>query len=336
MPLSGSFEYVTLGASVGAPFGLKTDYAPDWVGRYNALTSDVKTIDVTLAFSVKVSEHFSFGAGFIYERAEATLSKAIDFGSALCLQSGNPANCLNPAFPFHPQAADGNINVHGSDNGIGWLFGVQFKPTDKLSIGYAHRSEVDHDLQGTVDFTVPSAVQAGMGPAAAAYSDGPGGAKLTIPTTDTLSVRYDFTNRFRLLADAQRTGWSSLRRVSIVRSSGASVGDEPFNWKDTNFYSLGGEFDVNNQFTLRAGVAKDQSPTNDVTRTPRLPDNDRTNYAVGLTWHVSSALRIDAAYERITISTPTINNLVSSSASLLNGSFSGHADIYGVAMQYNF
>jgi long-chain fatty acid transport protein len=34
---------MTVGASVGAPFGLKTEYEPGWVGRYRALTSDVKT-----------------------------------------------------------------------------------------------------------------------------------------------------------------------------------------------------------------------------------------------------------------------------------------------------
>jgi long-chain fatty acid transport protein len=336
MPLSGSFENVSLGASVGAPFGLKTEYDNDWVGRYNALTSDVKVIDFTLAASVKVGDNFSFGGGVFFERAEATLSKAIDFGSALCLQV-NPALCLNPASPLpHPQGADGGINIHGSDNGFGFIFGMQFKPTDKFSIGYAHRSQVGHELKGTVDFTVPANVAAIMGASAAAYNDGPGGAKLVLPSTDTVSLRYDLTDRFRLLGDYQRTGWSTLRQVDVRRSNGVSLGAEAFNWKDTNFYSLGGEFDVGSNITLRAGVAKDESPTHDETRTPRLPDNNRTNYAVGLTWRVSQAFRVDAAFERITIDSPKIVNQVSSSASILNGSFSGYANIFGVAAQYNF
>lgn len=160
MPLGGDFEYLTLGASVGAPFGLTTDYEQGWVGRYHALESDVKVIDLTLAASIDMGERFSIGAGLIWERAEATLSKAVDFGSALCLQSGNPANCLNPAFPFRPQANDGTFEVQGDDTGMGWLVGFQAKPTDKLSIGYSHRSEIDHELQGTVDFEIPAAVQA--------------------------------------------------------------------------------------------------------------------------------------------------------------------------------
>lgn len=339
LPLSGDFDKLTLGASVGAPFGLKTDYEPGWVGRYHALESDVKVVDLTLSASVELGERFSLGAGVIWERAEATLSKAIDFGSALCLQSGNPANCLNPQFPFHPQAADGAFKVEGDDTGMGWLFGAQFKPTDKLTIGYAHRSEIDHELEGTVDFTVPAAVQAtldGLG-VAANYADGPGGAKLTLPSIDTLSVRYDFTDSFRLLADYQRTDWSSLREVDVRRSNGTPVGAEDFQWNDSDFFALGAEFDFNDAFTFRAGVAKDETPTHDDTRTPRLPDNDRTNYAIGLTWQMSPAFRVDAAYERIEIDSPMIDlSPNATNTASLSGKFDGHADLFGIAAQYNF
>src|SRR3546814_8591801 len=44
-PLSGQFEYVTLGAMISAPFGLKTEYDDTWAGRYHAIDSDVKVID---------------------------------------------------------------------------------------------------------------------------------------------------------------------------------------------------------------------------------------------------------------------------------------------------
>ena len=335
LPLDGAFDKLTLGASVGGPFGLKTEYENDWVGRYHALTSDVKIMDLTLSASVELSERFSVGASLIWERAEVTLSKAIDFGTAVCLGSGNPANCLNPAYPFRPQANDGAISVDGTSNSMGWLAGVQFRPTDKLTIGYSHRSEVDHELEGTVDFTVPGAVQVAMGPAAAAYADGPGGAKLTTPSIDTISARYDFSDKFRLLADYQRTGWESLREVDVRRSNGVSLGAEGFEWKDTNFYSLGAEYDISERFTLRGGVAHDETPTNDTHRTPRLPDQDRSLYSLGLTWNVSPALRVDAAYQRIEIKDPKVN-VVSSSASLLDGKFEGYANLFGVAAQYRF
>ena len=65
--------------------------------------------------------------------------------------------------------------------------------------------------------------------------------------------------------------------------------------------------DISEAFTLRAGVGSDESPTNDATRTPRLPDNDRMLYSIGMSWAVSDHLSVDAAYQRITIDDPEIN-----------------------------
>src|SRR3546814_8612226 len=83
-PLSGQFEYVTLGAMISAPFGLKTEYDDTWAGRYHAIDSDVKVIDLTLAASLDLSDRFSVGVGLVYEHSDVTLSNAIDFGSGIC------------------------------------------------------------------------------------------------------------------------------------------------------------------------------------------------------------------------------------------------------------
>jgi len=336
-PMTGTaLEGLTFGASVSAPFGLKTEYDADWVGRYNAVESEVKTVDLTLSAALELHERFSVGLGFIYERAEATLSNAVDFGSGICRV--NVLACTRPTpatAPFGPQRNDGFFQVHGSDTGIGWILGAQWRPIDKLTLGISHRSEVDHDLAGDLDFTVPASVTAALGAGAVAYADGPGGAKLTTPTVDTLSVRYDFTPQIRVMADVQNTGWESLRSVIITRSNGTVVGNEAFNWKNTQMIALGGEWDISSAFTLRAGYAQDETPTNDVTRTPRLPDNDRDLYSLGMTWRMNDSLSFDAAYQRIEIDTPTVN-ITSSSGSRLFGAYDGYANLYGVSMQYRF
>lgn len=334
-PLHGALEGMTIGASIGAPFGLKTEYEPGWVGRYRALTSDLKTVDLTLSVAFKATDGVSIGAGLIYERAEATLSKAIDFGTAICAGSGNPANCFNPAYPFKPQQLDGAFEVSGDSASLGYVVGAQIAPNDKLAIGISHRSEIKHDLEGTLDFAnVPALL--GNDPR---FKDGSGGARLVTPAITTLSVSYGFTDSFRVMADYQSTGWSSMYDVTIKRDNGTIVGSEPFHWDDTDFVSIGAEFDISDSFTIRGGVAQDESPTNDTHRTPRLPDNDRMLYSVGATWNMSESLSIDAAFQRITIDNPTINLPVDAAAgntSTLVGEFSGHANLFGVSMQYRF
>lgn len=332
-PLSGALEGLTVGASISAPFGLATKYDRDWVGRYHAVESDVKVVDLTLSAAVALSERFSVGLGLVYERADVTLTNAVDFGAGICRLA--PALCIPPATAaYGPQKNDGFVDVSGNSNGIGWIAGVQWRPTDRLSLGFSHRSEVKHELEGDVDFTVPGNVAPLVG---ATYADGPIHAPLTLPSVSTVSAQYDFTDSFRMMADAQFTDWHSLKAVDIYRQNAANtrVGHEEFDWNDSKLYSLGAEFDLSDNFTLRGGVALDETPTHDETRSPRLPDNDRKLFSVGMTWRASEALSVDAAFMRIQIDTPQIDH-ISSSASRLTGSFDGHANLFGVAAQYKF
>jgi len=327
VPLRGAFEGLTLGASVSAPFGLKTEYDAAWLGRYNAIESDVETIDVTLSAGLRLSERLSAGVGLIYQRADVTLSNGIDFGTALAA-AGVPG--------FVPQSADGVVEVSGDDGGIGWVAGLQWRPTDALTLGYSHRSEIDHVLEGEADFDVPgsaAAVFAAIGNPS--FNDGPVYAPLVTPSVDTLSLQYDFSDRFRMMADVQRTDWHSLDAVRIFRAGGMQLANEPFAWKDTWLYSVGGEFDLSETLTLRAGVAQDETPTIDETRSPRLPDNDRMLYSIGMTWNATDHWSIDAAYSRVEIEGSRVD-IASTSGSRLIGDFEGYADLLGIAAQYRF
>jgi long-chain fatty acid transport protein len=355
IPLSGSLERLTLGASIQAPFGLSTEYDPTWVGRYNATKSEVKIPALTLSAAFEVTPALSLGVGFIYQRADVTLANGIDFGRLLAA-AGVPGGTIgNPV-------TDGSVSITGADNGTGWVAGLQFTPNDKFSIGYSHRSEIDHDIRGQADFTVPAAfsgAQPGFQAIAAAYaqlpandprralipqllvlgngfSDTGGNAKLTTPSIDTLSLQYNATDALRLYADVQQTGWTSLPSVVIdFENPYQPDSAEPFNWKDTMFFSVGAEYDINEAFTIRGGIASDQSPTNDVDRTPRLPDNDRMLYSIGFSWHASEHMSIDAAYQKITIDNPSVN-ILSSSGSRLTGTFDGSANLYSIGARYKF
>jgi len=349
-PLSGSLEYVTLGASIGAPFGLKTEYDRDWVGRYNAVESDLKTVDFTLSAAVEVTDRFSLGLGVVYERADVTLSNAIDFGTIMA------GTGLPPAAGGIPQGNDGFAEVSGDDNGMGWIFGAQWKPTDSFSIGYSHRSQIDHDLEGDVDFTTPAQFQAAQAlyrqlaqnpllpPQTRAqlavlgngFVDGNISAPLTTPSVDIVSLTYAFNDHFRMMADGQFTDWSSLRSVNIDYTNPYQPNTvEDFSWTDTEMYALGAEWDISDAFTLRGGITWDETPTHIESRTPRLPDEDRMLYSIGLTWNISDSFSVDAAYQRIEIDGSEID-IHSSSNSHLVGSFDGYANLFGVAAQYRF
>jgi long-chain fatty acid transport protein len=322
---------LAFGAMISAPFGLKTEYDNGWEGRYFAHESEVEIVDLTLAAALDiVPDRFSVGAGLIYSSADVTLSQAVDFGTLLF------SNRL--PLPFaQPQGVDGFAEVQGDDDGFGWTIGANFRPTDKLAIGLSYRSEIDYELSGSVDWTVPDNVAAvfAVDPATRPlFQDGGVTAKLTTPSITSVDIRYDFTDRFAMMATWTETGWESLREVRIDFGNPDPDLVEPFDWRDTEFMSLGSEFKLNDSFTLRAGVAYDETPTSIQTRSPRLPDDDRIWYSIGATWNASEALEINLGYTRLEPDSPRVD--IAARGSHLVGPFDGHADLYGVSTQYKF
>jgi len=304
---------VALGAMISAPFGLKTEYDRGWVGRYQALKSEVKTVDLTVSAAYEiVPERFSVGVGFIYEKVDVTLSKAVDFGSLLAFSS---------VPGFAPQSADGEASITGGDHGLGYILGATFSPTDKLKLGISHRSEIDHELEGDADWTVPGSARTvfnGIG-RSALFNDGKVNAKLTTPSITTISASYAVTDSLSVLADYANTDWSSIRevRIDFVNPDPDSV--EDFRWTDTTFMSIGAEWKMSDALTLRGGFAYDETPTSFHTRTPRLPDEDRRWYSLGVTWQASDALQVTGAYTFIDPDTPKIGILDSSRHALFGG-----------------
>ena len=92
-----------LGVSVNAPFGLSTSYDDDWAGRYQALESELKTININPSVAYRVTSTFSIGAGLSAQYADARLTSAVDFG-ATCFSQLGPMTCAS--LGLTPQAAD--------------------------------------------------------------------------------------------------------------------------------------------------------------------------------------------------------------------------------------
>jgi len=80
------------GIGLNAPFGLKTNYPSDWMGRYHAIDSELKSVNINPSLAWKAHERLALGAGLNFQYFDATLSNAIDYGSA-CFAAIGPAAC---------------------------------------------------------------------------------------------------------------------------------------------------------------------------------------------------------------------------------------------------
>ncbi|WP_166432823.1 OmpP1/FadL family transporter [Luteimonas yindakuii] len=323
---------VAVGAMISAPFGLATEYEDGWMGRYAAHTSDVRVVDLTLSAALDITDRFSVGAGLIASRADVTLSKSVDFGTLLF---SNPAT---RPLPFaRPQQVDGFAEIEGDDVGFGYIIGMHLRPTDNVAIGVSYRSEVDYELTGTADWTVPDNVRTVFNAnpmTAPLFADGTVSADLTTPSILNVGVSWKATDRLALMGTYAHTGWSSLREVRIRFDNPDPDSVEPFEWSDVSYYALGAEYLLNDAWTLRGGVAYDETPTSIEHRTPRLPDANRMFYSIGATWRLSDAFDVNFAYTRIEPDSPRID--MTEAGYRLSGPFDGDANLFGISAQYRF
>ncbi|MDH4152124.1 MAG: outer membrane protein transport protein, partial [Betaproteobacteria bacterium] len=85
---------------------------------------------------------------------------------------------------------------------------------------------------------------------------------------------------------------------------------------------------------FRFGLALDPTPTNDVDRTARLPDQDRTWLAIGVQYKPTKEGVLEVGYAHEFVKDATVNN--ATVAGRLNGSFSNKADILSVQYSHKF
>lgn len=290
---------VHLGVGVNSPFGLKTDYDADWIGRYQAITSEVKTVNLNPSIAWKVSDSLALGAGLNLQWVEATLTNRIRI----------------------PILGQPLVKIKGDDYGWGYNLGVLWQLSANTRIGLAYRSEVDYTLEGKSSTSNPL-VNALNGPVTAS---------VVLPDSASLSLFHRLSPKWDLLADVTWTGWSDFDDLPIKGTVNKTTVE---NWKDIARYSLGVTWHPSDKLSLRGGVAYDEAPVSDAYRTPRIPDGARTWVAFGGQYQFSKRSTIDFGYAHLFVNDPGLQS--SDNGTTLTGQYESAVDILSAQMTLNF
>lgn len=335
---------LSAGLGLGAPFGLKTEYDPGWTGRFHAITSQIKTMNLNPSVAYKVNEGLSVGAGLDWQRIDATLTKAINY-TAVAVAAGIPVPGTVPL------AAEGSNSLVASDSAWGFNFGALFNVNPETTLGLTYRSAMSYTLSGTATYfgrpAALTAAAAGSAALAAQIGDSAITANLKLPATFSLALKYQPNAQWDVLVDATQTQWSSIQSLDIFRSSGISTGRSlesvPFNWRDTWRVGVGANYRYNEQWLARLGAAYDQTPTSDTYRIARLPDSDRTWLSLGGQYKPNKASAVDFGYAHlfmknaaINMNTPVLSASLVSGRGALVGSYSNQVDILSVQYAHSF
>ena len=320
-------DRMRFGISINSPFGLRSDWGDDWIGRYHATNSELTTININPAISVKLDRRWSLGVGLNLQYAQATLENAIDGGLIDATQLGG-------ALGFTPQQNDGFVDVTGDNWGIGWNVGLMVEPDRCSRIGLHYRSKIEHELEGEADFSGMDAIAAAT--AGARFVDTDARVDLTMPDTLSLSYFRQLNRKWSVLADVTWTGWSSFDAANIEFDNPTEPDNTlALDWNDTMRYSLGLIYQTNCRWTCRFGVAYDESPIPDETRTPRIPGNDRLWVAAGLGYQLHRNLQVNASYAHLFIDDGDVDR-TTPAAGRLFGHTENSVDIVGVSFVLDF
>ena len=266
-------EMLFVGLMVNVPFGLSTEANSEWLGAPHGVSSSLETYNIGPTIGFKFSDALSVGVGLQINYIDAELTSAFPFGG--------------------PPIEGTTIRVQGNDWGIGFTAGLLWSPTSTTRIGLGFRSSIDHKIEGT----------ATMASNGVRISNGPATASIDLPETVTIGLRQMIADRFALLAGIEWTNWSRFDTLTVKSPEGlAPIGGAsvtPAHWKDSGFFSLGGEYLLTQNVTMRTGVAYEISGVPTSTRTPRIPDNDRYWVSLGASYTFNHWLSVSAGYSHI-------------------------------------
>lgn len=281
-----------VGVGLGAPFGLITEYNRDWVGSAHSIKFDIKTMNINPSIAWRVNEKVSLGFGLNWQRMEAEYSR----------RAGTITTPLPLASTFATLDAD--------DDSWGWNVGALFNLSDATKVGVSYRSKIKHELKGSLEFSGTAANRHPLTTGVSASAD------VELPDIFILSLSHKLDSRWELLGDVSWTGWSSVDKVDIMRTSGLLLGtpQEKAQTLDTDFQdtwrvALGANYQLNDAWKLKFGMAFDETPVkNAEKRLTSLPDNDRIWFSFGGQWKPNQASTLDMGVAYLYVDDTKINN----------------------------
>ncbi|ELU06343.1 hypothetical protein CAPTEDRAFT_89805, partial [Capitella teleta] len=312
MPIDEKWSF---GLAGYAPYGIELDYENNWAGNYFGDKTSVQVMNLQGTLSYKFTDDFSVGFGLIGSHVKGELTQKSW---------------------IVPGVVDADAIVEGDDNTLGWNIGALWNINTSTAVGFAYHSKLDFTLEG--DFTLENIT--GGSP----DSKLPARLEITMPEKAMASVTHKLDDQWTVMADVTWTRWSRFQEFDVTTSSPAVGSYVPMNWKDTWALSLGGSYQLDDQWLLRAGYMFDESPVSDDNRTVRSPDANRNWLTFGANWKLAENMNVDFAYAYVMLQDGSISEGKHSGPSTpadpaygtIAGTYSSSSHILGAQLNYLF
>lgn len=303
-----------LGAGIYVPFGLATRYGHDSFvadDKNGVRRSELEVVDGNISAAYKVDNHLSLGVSGILRHIKGKLTSNV-----------------NKTLP----------NLGYSDFKVsGWSttmnLGAMYEFDEDTRVGLSYRFKSTQRTTGHHTVTVNPQFAA-MAPIFNMQDvnryDSVSDPEL--PASWILSGYHKFGEKWGTTATVKYTQWHRFS-VFPAYSSGSGNLDVQYRWKDAWNFALGQDYYLNENWTLRAGLAWDQSPVpNSTYRTNRIPDTDRLWTSFGVSYATGNH-QFDFGYAHLFMMHGKVWN---SAENDTNAKYKSYSNMYALQYQYRF
>lgn len=323
----------TWGLTVNSNYGLATEIDTTHAAAIFGNETAITTVEFNPNLAYKINEKFSVGGGLRVVYGEGSISATTPAWVG--------AIKSNPALPAAVAARlpDSGMTLkamEGDDISVGWKAGASWQINADHRLGLAYHSGVELELDGHASGLL---YDGGQDISIEGYLP------IETPAFAELASYNQLTEKFAMHASINWTQWSVFdqlvayfpgeqKPISGVESD--LVKDE--NFKDNWRYALGGTYQLNNDWSVRAGLALDKTAVEDQYRTTTIPDTDRLWFSMGAGYQASKNLTVDFAvtYIRMYGDAPINEQQNLAGLALVNfdGEAKGNVLLAGVQLSY--
>lgn len=307
------------GFSVDVPFGAEVNYGSDTYLRYISTLATIKVVDVSPSLGFQVTDKASVGLGPDFQKMD------LEFDQVAVLSDptiGDPTDTKS-------------IN-RASDTAWGYHLGGLYQFTPDTRVGLSYHSQVVHHLSKKSTFSGPLANELNNGEDFVSRAT----SNITLPPYTALSFYHRLNSKVALMASAIFTQWTTVKNIIMKNLAGIDQSElsgditvvAPQSFRNSWNFSMGADYFVTDQMTLKGGVGYDQTPVRNAYRTVQLPDNNRIVIALGGHYQATKAIGIDLNWSHFFMNKAHVippTQVTGDQEGQTNGSVTGGADVFG-------
>ncbi len=237
--------------------------------------TDVETINLNASVSYRINQYLSIGAGFDAIHGSGKLVRQGLIGN---LPGDTGLDVTTPLSTAY---------VDADGWGYGGIVGALFEFNKDNRIGISYRKSPDIKVSGQLEKLDAGTLQQKV------FNE----LEIPLPNIFQIGGFHQLTDKFAVHYTAQLSTWNKFKQITLEDGelAGKPINDEAlkeYHWKDSWLYSVGGTYNLDSQWTLRAGVLFDNQVVNKLTSIS-IPDSDRTWYSGGATFKLDNHNSVD-------------------------------------------